>query len=276
MFSVQEMHSEKDGYQAGSSIVPNSQESVQQIYPAALFGATAGRRFGLSHRYPSKYPYMMWAPRMTMDMFMFMGMYSVTDRLTVMGMVNYQSMNMTMNMDMGNQPPPYFTGYRNIDAQAPMVTAGLGNSEFYAIYKIYGDRTNGNVNATLGLNVPTGSTTQQTAMMGYTYRAPYDMQLGGGTFNVLPALTYTWLTPDSCGTWERKCRPTFLWEPITAGLTATAIRSWDGRSAPFGENLSACAGLTPIPRRSAARTRTSAVLNFPCNPFYAWEWAPHA
>ena len=118
MFSAQEMHSEKDGYQAGSSIVPNSQVGPA-VYPAALFGGAAGTGNGLGSPFGSKYPYMMWAPRMTMDMFMFMGMYGVTDRLTVMGMVNYQSMNMTMNMDMGNQPPPYFTAYRNIRYSSP-------------------------------------------------------------------------------------------------------------------------------------------------------------
>ncbi len=272
MFSVQEMHSEKDGYQAGSSIVPNSQVGPA-VYPAALFGAAAGS--GLGSQFASKYPYMMWAPRMTMDMFMFMGMYGVTDRLTVMGMVNYQSMNMTMNMDMGNQPPPYFTGYRNISPQAPMVTAGLGDSQLYAIYKIYGDRTNGNVNATLGLNVPTGSTTQQTAMMGYTYRAPYDMQLGAGTFNVLPALTYTWLSPD--GLWN-------LGTQVSANIPLATnngwaygnsykILGWAQRS--FGENLSAYTRWTfTDTAQIRGQDPNISCLNFPCNPFYVWEWAP--
>ena len=78
-----------------------------------------------------------------------------------------------------------------------MATAGVGDTELDAMYKFYDDRKLGNLTATLGLSLPTGSTTQNITMMGYTFRAPYDMQLGSGTFDFKPALTYNWLSDDA-------------------------------------------------------------------------------
>jgi hypothetical protein len=208
MFNTRWMHSEKNGLQDGHTAV-----SPGMVGPAVLPGSP----------YPtSRYPYMMIPTRMTMDMFMFMGMYGVTDRFTVMGMVNYQSMNSPMLMDMGNMPtmnmsdmggmggmsgmngmggmggmnmpPPH---YHLVSAVAPMVTAGLGDTQLYGIYKIYADPQLGVVTGTVGLNLPTGSTVQTIDMMGVRYRAPYDMQLGSGTVDFKPALTYNWVSQDA-------------------------------------------------------------------------------
>jgi len=276
MSSIQEMHSEKDGYQAGNSVVPNSQVGPA-YYPPAFGGCTAGGACngGLGSPFPSKYSYMMWAPRMTMDMFMFMGMYGVTDNLTVMVMANYQSMNMPMNMDMGNQPPPYFTGYRYISPQAPMVTAGLGDTQLYGIYKIYNDRTYGNVTGTLGINVPTGSTTQSIMMMGYSYRAPYDMQLGTGTFNLMPALTYSWLSSN--GLWNLGTQVSGNIPLATnngwAYGNSVKISAWAQR-ALFGENLTAYTRWTfTDTAQIRGQDANISCLNFPCNPFNVWQWA---
>ncbi len=281
MTSIQEMHSEKDGYQAGSSIVPNSQVGPG-FYPGYLFGQSnnGGVGGGIGSPFPSKYPYMMWAPRMTMDMFMFMGMYGVTDNLTVMVMANYQSMNMPMNMDMGNQPcnPAtncYFSGYRTISAQAPMVTAGLGDTQLYGIYKIYNDRTYGSVTGTLGINVPTGSTTQAIMMMGNTFRAPYDMQLGAGTFNLMPALTYSWLSPN--GLWN-------LGTQVSGNIPLGTNNGWAyGNSykilgwvqRAFGESLTAYTRWTfTDTAQIRGQDANISCLNFPCDPFYVWNWSP--
>jgi outer membrane immunogenic protein len=279
MFSAQEMHSEKDGYQAGNSTVPNSQVGPA-VFPGGLFGGSLMVPPGGGSPFPSKYPYMMWAPRMTMDMFMFMGMYGVTDRLTVMGMLNYQSMNMPMNMDMGNMPQPYFNmmggGYHEISPQAPMVTAGLGDTQLYASYKIYDDRTYGNVTGTLGINLPTGSTTQAIPMMGYTYRAPYDMQLGSGTFDLKPALTYSWMSPDllwNLGTQVSGNIPLATNNGWSYG-NSFKISAWAQR-ALFGENLTAYTRWTFTDTgQIRGQDANISCLNFPCNPTYPWQWAP--
>jgi hypothetical protein len=183
MFNTRLMHMEMDGLQAGTTPI-----AASQVGPAVFPGVSP---------FPyAKYPYMMIPTKMTMDMAMSMLMYGVTDNFTVMAMMNYKATNMNMLMDMGNTPmiPQY---HDVINYTSPMATAGVGDTEVDAIYKFYDDRKLGRVVGTLGLSLPTGSTTQTIAMMGYTFRAPYDMQLGSGTLDLKPALTYNWLSDNA-------------------------------------------------------------------------------
>ena len=170
MFNAKWMHMQMNGLQAGTSSINPSQVGLS---------APGG-----------KYPYMMVPTRMFMDMFMGMGMYGVTDRLTLMGMLNYQTSSMDMFMDMGKMSKNPLT------ADAPMNTGGIGDTELDAIYKIH-DSKLGSVTGTVGLSIPTGSVAQQTEMMGKIYRAPYDMQLGSGTYDFKPALTYNWVSDNA-------------------------------------------------------------------------------
>ena len=133
-----------------------------------------------------QYPYMMIPTDMTMDMQMMMVMYGVTDDFTVMAMANYQASSMGMLMDMGMGARP----------DAPMNTSGFGDTDLRGVYKI-----NPYLNGSLGLTLPTGDTEQKIGMMGREFRAPYDMQLGGGTFNLRPALTYSQLSSDALWNW---------------------------------------------------------------------------
>lgn len=134
------------------------------------------------------YDYMMIPTSMTMDMHMLMLMYGITDRITVMGMANYLENSMDMLMDMGPG--------KMITTESPMRTRGLGDTELRGIMKI-----NRYVNASLGLNLPTGDIDQTVEMMHQTYRAPYGMQLGSGTFDLKPALTYSALSADAAWNW---------------------------------------------------------------------------
>lgn len=131
------------------------------------------------------YGYMMTPTKMTMDMNMLMVMYGLGDRLTLMAMANYQSnsMDMLMNMGMGNVPQP------------AMKTSGLGDTEFRGAYKITSSLT-----GSLGLGIPTGGINERMSMMGMDFRAPYDMQLGSGTWDLKPSLTYDHLGDD--GRWN--------------------------------------------------------------------------
>ncbi len=193
MVNTKLMHMEMDGLQAGTTPIAAT-DVGPGIYPGS----------------PStnvKYPYMMIPTKMSMDMGMAMAMYGVTDKLTVMAMLNYKANNMNMFMDMGNTPgssdmdsddfPGAPASHLVLPFTSPMATAGVGDTELDAMYKFYDDRKLGNLTATLGLSLPTGSTTQNITMMGYTFRAPYDMQLGSGTFDFKPALTYNWLSDDA-------------------------------------------------------------------------------
>jgi len=112
-----------------------------------------------------------------------------------MAMMNYKATNMNMLMDMGNFPGT--TQLHDVlNYTSPMATSGVSDTEVDAMYKLYDDRKLGKLVGTLGLSIPTGSTTQTIAMMGYNFRAPYDMQLGSGTVDLKPALTYNWVSDD--------------------------------------------------------------------------------
>jgi nitrous oxide reductase accessory protein NosL len=145
-----------------------------------------------------KYNYMMIPTSMTMDMHMVMVMYGVTDRLTVMAMANYQTTRMKMLMDMG----PMST--KPVAPEAPMTTSGFGDTELRGMYKI-----NNWLVGSVGLSLPTGSIEQEFGTMGRTYRAPYDMQPGSGTYDLKPALTYNGLSSDEKWNWGAQAQYTW-------------------------------------------------------------------
>ncbi|HXX57561.1 MAG TPA: hypothetical protein VEI96_06135 [Thermodesulfovibrionales bacterium] len=144
----------------------------------------------------TQYGYMMAPTSMTMDMYMLMVMYGITDRLTMMFMGTYQvnEMNMVMNMGMG---------MGNV-IQPPMRTSGFGDTELWGIYKI-----SKYLVGSLGLSIPTGSINEEFETMGAQFRAPYDMQLGSGTWNLKPSLTYTALSDDAKWNWGAQATYTY-------------------------------------------------------------------
>jgi nitrous oxide reductase accessory protein NosL len=157
------------------------------------------------------YNYMMIPTSMTMDMHMLMVMYGITDRLTVMAMGNYQSNKMKMIMDMG---PMMGSG-----PMSPMNTSGFGDTEIRGMYKI-GDHFVGS----LGLSLPTGDIEKSFETMGMTFRVPYDMQLGSGTYDLKPAITYNGVSDD--GNWNWGGQAQYTWH------TAKNENHWR-----FGDNF---------------------------------------
>jgi hypothetical protein len=142
-----------------------------------------------------RFPYMMAPTEMTMDMVMAMAMYGFTDRLTGMVMLNYLSNEMDMVMHM-YMP----TGMPMGDMTGTMETSGLGDTRIGAMYNI-----NKKFMGSLALSLPTGSIDEKTDMImtgtnivtGATMRtenlgmqAPYGMQLGSGTYDLIPSVTY--------------------------------------------------------------------------------------
>jgi len=101
-------------------------------------------------------------------------------------------MEMVMNMGMGNS------------ATAPMRTSGFGNTELRGIFGITKPLV-----ASLGLSIPTGDIKQNVEMMGSQFRAPYDMQLGSGTFDLKPSLTYNALSEDALWNWGLQATYTY-------------------------------------------------------------------
>jgi hypothetical protein len=272
MFNVKWMHNQKDGLQAGNNPVPTSHVGPA-YYPPSVFGDAAANGDPSKPSLPSKYPYMMIPTHMTMDMFMFMGMYGVTDRLTLMGMLNYANMDMPMLMDMGNQPGQWNMGYHSVSGVAPMNTGGLGDTEVDAIYTIH-DSELGHLLGTLGLSIPTGSTTKKIDMMGWAFRAPYDMQLGSGTVDLKPALTYMWTTDD--GLWNLGGQASGIVHMGTnhgwAYGNSFKFSTWGQRA--FGDATTWIRLAFTDTAKIRGEDPKISCLNMSCDPNNVWMWAP--
>jgi len=131
--------------------------------------------------------------QMTTDMHMFGAMYAPSDKLTLMLMINYIEKEMdhlTFMMPMGPMMPMSM----NETGVFTTKTSGIGDTKIGALYSLRsGDNTNIHLN--LGLSIPTGKidyTDQILTPMNTTPspRLPYPMQLGSGTYNIQPGITY--------------------------------------------------------------------------------------
>jgi len=116
---------------------------------------------------------------MDMEMHMFGGMHSPIERLTLMLMVPF----VRLEMDHRTRTGRTFTTRSD----------GLGDISAAALIDIW-SRGHHKVHAQLGFSFPTGSIVEQDKLPtsgGTTVRIPYPMQLGSGTYDFLPGLTYT-------------------------------------------------------------------------------------
>ncbi len=132
--------------------------------------------------------YSMKASSMNMYMQMLDIMYAPTDWLTLMVMPQYVSMDMTM------QPLPMLPGMEEHGhgghgdgGSHSHSTDGFGDTLLSGLVRLYEDGTN---HAHIGItfSAPTGSVTEKGADGRYTH---YMMQLGSGTWDFVPSLTYT-------------------------------------------------------------------------------------
>lgn len=129
--------------------------------------------------------YMMAPTKMTMDMHMLMAMYGITDKLMVMGMANYLRNDMEMVMHMFTN-----TGVNlNMDSYSDMESSGVGDTIFGAMYRVMPS-----IQLGLNLSLPTGSIDEKDDMdMGAgptEVTLPYPMQLGSGTYDLIPSIQY--------------------------------------------------------------------------------------
>ncbi len=127
---------------------------------------------------------------MTMQMHMFSGMYGFTDWLTGMVMVNYLQKDMdhvTFQNGAGTTVKGTFT----------TESEGFGDTKLTGLVRLYEDGKH-HVHINAGISLPTGSITEDDEVLpppaaaGLTrLRLPYAMQLGTGTYDLLPGITYT-------------------------------------------------------------------------------------
>ena len=104
---------------------------------------------------------------MTMDMHMIGTMYAFSNKWTLMGMLNY--LDNEMSMPMGK-----------------MDSSGLGDIKIAGLYDLAQWDSGRRMHLKLGLNLPTGSIDEKHNgnILGY------GMQLGSGTYDFEPAITY--------------------------------------------------------------------------------------
>ncbi len=132
---------------------------------------------------------------MSMNMHMIDLMYAPTDWLTLMLMPQFMDMHMTMRPLDGAPATPAMTtglGAAIIHSAHEHTTGGLGDTVIFALFNVF--KTDAQqINVSLGVNAPTGDaqiqlrdTHQQN--LGFIH---YGMQLGSGTWDVKPAVTYT-------------------------------------------------------------------------------------
>lgn len=137
--------------------------------------------------------YLMSPDKMRMDMHMLMGMYGLTDRLTLMAMLNYNKT--TMNMSMFTAGGHHHGGTTTTSDSTMghfMETSGVGDVKLSALYGLV-KQPNHQLVVSAGVSVPVGSIKIQGADDDAMYPSrsyPYSMQLGSGTFDVLPSVSY--------------------------------------------------------------------------------------
>jgi hypothetical protein len=113
---------------------------------------------------------------MTVEEHMVEVMYAPTNKLTVMAMLPIKRIDMDMVMD-----GFHFTEH----------SAGVSDLQVLALYTVLGSVTKGHrLIINLGMSFPTGSIDEKNTIMGQTFTLEYPMQLGSGTYDFRPGLTY--------------------------------------------------------------------------------------
>lgn len=125
---------------------------------------------------------------MTTDMHMLGAMYAPSDVFTLMLMANY------IDRDMDHIT---FQGGAGTTRLGTFTTnaRGLGDTKAGALIRLYEDQTH-HLHLNAGISLPTGSIKEKDTILAPngttpTLRMPYAMQLGSGTYDLLPGVTYS-------------------------------------------------------------------------------------
>lgn len=170
MISYRFMHMDMAGIQIGTdSVTP---EQVATTVPNRFFGN------------PGQPPTLRIVPTsMRMDMHMAGAMYGLSDQVTLMVMGNYITKEMDHITFQGGMGDTQLGNFRTR-------TADLGDTKLGALIGL-----SDTVHLNAGISIPTGTITEEaqilTPMGGTpTVRTPYPMQIGSGTWDLEPGITY--------------------------------------------------------------------------------------
>jgi len=129
--------------------------------------------------------YLMSSDKMQMSMHMLMVMYGLTNRITLMGMVDFNRSTMNMNAPEGSAHVHNGVAMSS-GMEHTMKASGIGDVSLTGLFSIV-NSFNHHVLLSGGISIPTGSV-QTKDNSGERY--PYMMQQGSGTWDVLPGVTY--------------------------------------------------------------------------------------
>ena len=173
MFSYRFQHMDMGGNLTGTKAV--SSDQIATTVPNRFFGR------------PGQPPTLRIVPQsMTMDMHMVGFMYAPTDWVTLMAMGMYVTKSMTLDTYQGGAGTNVLGSFKtNPD--------GFGDTSLLAIFPVV-KRPGFEINIRTGVSAPTGSTTETGQILAPTgatptVRLPYAMQLGSGTWDLLPGMT---------------------------------------------------------------------------------------
>ncbi len=180
MLSYRYMYMHMDGHQAGTDSL-----STRQVFDRG---------------------YMVAAEEMDMHMHMWSAMYAPTDRITFMAMLNYVEKDMTMVSNPHAMMHGHDMGHGGgHTGRFGHGSSGLGDLSLGLLYGLYDDRSQ-RVHAGLALNFPTGDVDEKQDGV----YLPYGMQLGSGTWDLTPSLTYLGQCNDL--SWGAQAKGTFRLE----------------------------------------------------------------
>ena len=150
---------------------------------------------------------------MQMDMHMLDVMYAPRDDLTLMGMVPYLELSMDHRTRMGTT---FSTR-----------TAGVGDVGLTALYTVVGNvrRDRQRLIIRGGVSLPTGSVDERGNTPGRRdQKLPYPMQLGSGTYDLQPGLSY--LGESDSWAWTFDTQATLRLGPITTAIAWDTNGAW--------------------------------------------------
>jgi hypothetical protein len=137
--------------------------------------------------------YLMSPEKMRMDMHMVMAMYGVTNRFTIMTMLNYNITTMSMSM-LETTAMSHMSGMHMNDMNMSpiMKTSGISDLKLHLLYGLI-KGLNHQLLLSTGFSFPTGNIDLKGKPNDMIYsdkRLPYAMQLGSGSFDILPCVNY--------------------------------------------------------------------------------------
>lgn len=138
---------------------------------------------------PNGYGFAITPTDMTTQMHMFMGMYGVNNTLTLMLMAPYILKTMDHTVGTGSNVPMPIRG-TNFETNSE----GWGDTKLISLWRLYAVEApslgSHAFHLNFGISFPTGSIKKTGATPAGNVRLPYPMQLGSGTYDILPGITY--------------------------------------------------------------------------------------